>query len=491
MRAVSLALLALLAACALAAPTPFRAFNHGPPSHGHGPQDRSFKFSVKPRFGANRSPIQELVRTYAKYGWQIIIAEPSNPSSVILGGDDESSSSSSSAVPAPTATPSPSSTNTAESEAVSIVTTTAIVWTPYVSTQSSAAKGTATASASSAKPATSTASGDVGEVSAVPENNESEYLSPVTIGGQSLNLDFDTGSADFWVFSSSLSSSEIGGHTAYDPSQSSTFEKYDGASWQITYGDSSSASGTVGYDVVDIGGATVTRQAVELATAVSGSFIQDTNNDGLVGLGFSTINTVEPQQQKTFFENVMPSLALPLFTADLKEDASGTYTFGSIDHAQYAGDIHYVDIDSSAGFWQFDSASYTVGDGASTPCKTSSPSIADTGTSLMLVDEDIAAAYYAAVAGSEMSTSQGGYIYPCDATLPDFGVALGEDYTATIKGAGVTFAPLGDGTCFGGIQGNAGQGLQIYGDVLFKNFFAVFDGGAKRFGLASKVEDGA
>jgi hypothetical protein len=33
-------------------------------------------------------------------------------------------------------------------------------------------------------------------VTATPEQYDSEYLCPVTIGGQTLNLDFDTGSAD-------------------------------------------------------------------------------------------------------------------------------------------------------------------------------------------------------------------------------------------------------------------------------------------------------
>lgn len=35
-----------------------------------------------------------------------------------------------------------------------------------------------------------------GSVAATPEQGDTEYLSPVEIGGQTLNLDFDTGSAD-------------------------------------------------------------------------------------------------------------------------------------------------------------------------------------------------------------------------------------------------------------------------------------------------------
>jgi hypothetical protein len=42
-------------------------------------------------------------------------------------------------------------------------------------------------------------------VAAVPEPNAAEYLSPVTIGGQTVTLDFDTGSSDLYVPCTTLS----------------------------------------------------------------------------------------------------------------------------------------------------------------------------------------------------------------------------------------------------------------------------------------------
>ena len=124
-----------------------------------------------------------------------------------------------------------------------------------------------------------------GSVAASPEQSHSEYLSPVTIGGQKLNLDFDTGSADFWVFSSYLSAQQNRGHRPFYPQESLTFRNMTGQKWRITYGDGSGATGIVGTDVVNIGDIAVT-QAVELATDISDVFVEDVASDGIVGLGF-------------------------------------------------------------------------------------------------------------------------------------------------------------------------------------------------------------
>jgi len=104
----------------------------------------------------------------------------------------------------------------------------------------------------------------------------------------------DTGSADFWIFSTYLQSENgASNHTLYDPTKSSNFQSAPGETFNITYGDGSGARGIVGYDKVLIGAATVTSQAIEMATAVTSNFISDTDNDGIMGLAFSYINSGE------------------------------------------------------------------------------------------------------------------------------------------------------------------------------------------------------
>lgn len=61
---------------------------------------------------------------------------------------------------------------------------------------------------------------------------------------------------------------------AFDPSKSSTFKKLSGETWKISYGDSSSASGDVGTDTINLGGLKVEGQAVELAKELSQQFAQ-------------------------------------------------------------------------------------------------------------------------------------------------------------------------------------------------------------------------
>lgn len=284
-----------------------------------------------------------------------------------------------------------------------------------------------------------------GSVAANPEQNDVEFLSPVKIGGQTLNLDFDTGSSDLWVFNTQLDANSRAGHRLYDPASSSTFALMQGSQFRIIYGDNSGAEGNVGTDSVDVGGAVVPAQPIELATAVSAQFVKDQNTDGLMGLAFSKLNTIVPQKQKTFFDNVMPTLAEPLFTADLRKNAAGTYTFGAVDKSKFQGDLAWIPVNTTNGFWQFSSERFAINGGQVQDATPGGQAIADTGTTLLLADAKIVQAYYAQVQGAQNNTQLGGFTFPCNAQMPDLNLDVGGVYMAKVAGADINFAQVGNG----------------------------------------------
>ncbi|GKT41677.1 aspergillopepsin-1 [Colletotrichum spaethianum] len=332
-----------------------------------------------------------------------------------------------------------------------------------------------------------------GEVAAIPAEFDSQYLCPVQIGTppQTLNLNFDTGSSDLWVFSSETPVTEVVGQTIYNINASSSAKALQGASWSISYGDGSSSQGNVYMDTVTIGGVTVENQAVEAATQVSASFSRNANQSGLVGLAFGTINTVKPAKQKTFFENAMNNLATPLFTANLKKGAAGNYNFGFLDPTEFTGDIHFVPANTTNGFWQFTAQGFAIGSNGSAPTSAPHEAIADTGTTLMLLPDAIVSAYYQRIASAKFDSTNGGFVFNCKDQIPSFTVDLGT-YQAVVPPDFMIFAPV-DGdtvetstTCFGGLQSSAALPFAIYGDVFLKSQYVVFHGGNNQLGFATK-----
>lgn len=74
------------------------------------------------------------------------------------------------------------------------------------------------------------AAAKTGSAAAVPgDKYDTEYLTPVTIGNTTMQLQIDTGSSDLWVYSSFMPESIKADHSVYDPTVSGI--KMDGYSW--------------------------------------------------------------------------------------------------------------------------------------------------------------------------------------------------------------------------------------------------------------------
>lgn len=159
--------------------------------------------------------------------------------------------------------------------------------------------------------------GGPGTAPAIPEEFDSEYLTPITIAGQGMNVAIDTGSSDLyvfgapcatfiffpsvpylllmsvcsvtrWVFSSELSESVLGEHDFYTPDPES--QKLEDEVWRVEYGDGTTASGDVYIDSVVVGDITSPEQAVGAASKVSDELIDDENNDGIMGISFTSLS---------------------------------------------------------------------------------------------------------------------------------------------------------------------------------------------------------
>lgn len=238
------------------------------------------------------------------------------------------------------------------------------------------------------------------------------------------------------------------GHTVFDPSKSPTFKVIEDASFQIKYGDSSYAAGLVGKDTVDIGGVEVENQAIGIPLEMSQSLMEDEASNGLVGLGFRSISTFEPEKKTTFFGNVAPSLDEPVLTASLKSDGVGEYEFGIIDEKKYQGQLVNVSVDASNGWWEFPSKVFSIGDGPRREIRRAPTAIADTGTSLIMASPEVVDAYYAQVKGSAFANRAGGFIYPCTTELPTLSLSVG-NAKVVIPGSFMNFSKVGRNTTSG------------------------------------------
>jgi Eukaryotic aspartyl protease len=319
-----------------------------------------------------------------------------------------------------------------------------------------------------------------GFVPALLSSKGAAYQAPITIGNQQFSLDFDTGSPDLWVYSVYLETPLDGNHTIYNPSGSAV--QVDGT-WDIEYNDGSEASGIVFQDTISIGGISISQQAVEAAISVTGD-LSTLDSDGLLGLSLApnTITTYNPTTLDNLFHS--PEMGDKLFTSQLtrENEEPGFYTFGYIESTLTP---QYAPIDSSNGFWQFDSEYININ--GQSIVRHGNTAIADTGTTLILLADEILSQIYQPLNGFYDDDSQG-WIFPSNISTSQFPrITLpAADFEVTLSVEDFIYETDGD-WCYGAFQSRGNSDWDTFGDYWLRNIYAIWDFGASesspRFGI--------
>ncbi|XP_025765624.1 pepsin A-like [Oreochromis niloticus] len=208
------------------------------------------------------------------------------------------------------------------------------------------------------------------------------YYGVISIGNppQSFKVIFDTGSSNLWVPSIYCNSAACNNHVKFDPGRSSTYRQ-NGSPLIITYG-TGSMTGFLGYDIVTVGGLTVTNQMFGLSQTEA-PFMQYMQADGILGLAYPSLSA---SGATPVFDNMMNAglINQNLFYVYLSSNnqRSSVVTFGGVDTNHYSGSITWIPL-SNELYWQITVDSVS-GNGQVVACNGGCQAIVDTGTSLIV-----------------------------------------------------------------------------------------------------------
>nr|QHB50400.1 aspartyl protease [Sporisorium reilianum]QHB50401.1 aspartyl protease [Sporisorium reilianum] len=277
---------------------------------------------------------------------------------------------------------------------------------------------------------------------------------------QSFAIDFDTGSSDL-----------IANPGSYTPSQSST-SATNGDTFYDSYGDGSTAQGTIYTDVIHIAGLTASGSAIGVAQQ---NFISP--GGGLAGMAFPQLSQFGSNYPPYFYNLKNKGVVSSgKFQFDLRTSGSSLF-LGGTNSAKYSTTPVYVNVDNNAGYWQV----------AATVNSQSVQSIVDTGTTLIVAPTSQAQTLFSSL-GLKTFTQDGTLYayYNCNST-PKVTFKYGS-YTKTLSAATATFGTTNDGSCVLSVVGeDIGINAWITGDSFLQNVVAIFDTAPNRVAFANKA----
>ncbi|GAA6061388.1 hypothetical protein JCM10212_000648 [Sporobolomyces blumeae] len=290
------------------------------------------------------------------------------------------------------------------------------------------------------------------------------WAGPISIGTppQQFTIDFDTGSADLWVSDSSVDN----GLATFNVNASSTCKKTNDR-FGILYGDSSSVSGPLYQDTVEVAGLAAKNAYFAAATTVSASFTGG-STDGVLGLAYPSISN---SGEETFFQTLRSQglVGENLFSFELGDHDEGELYLGGMDESRFEGGINWSPVTQQA-YW-------TIKGGAGVAGEITNPSssfIMDTGTTLIIAPPEDAAKFYAKIPTAR-KWKDSYYIYRCSAEWDATFEFNGQQFTVPNKYLNLGLISAGSRWCVSGIVAqDIGLNSWLVGDVFLRSVYSVF-----------------
>ncbi|KAJ3110426.1 hypothetical protein HDU96_006623 [Phlyctochytrium bullatum] len=213
--------------------------------------------------------------------------------------------------------------------------------------------------------------------------------------------------------------------------------------------------------------------------------------------------------------NVLDALHLPVnrnmfgfYLSNFRDGDHGEVVFGGYDRHRVSGNMTWFKVNSES-YWQFslDGLKYSIvkpseNKGGEVPQERRAAigtdsvpnAIADTGTTLVLLDSKVATDINTALGAKPMEGRSGGKLWTVDCGLADDKDApvvrfhLPDNKGTFELNSKAYVLPSGSHRCITGFSSASG-GVAIFGDVFLRQYYSVYDRGNGRVGFGKAVHD--
>ncbi|KAJ3108195.1 Vacuolar protease A [Phlyctochytrium bullatum] len=312
------------------------------------------------------------------------------------------------------------------------------------------------------------------------------YATQVTLGnGQTMKVHVDTGSADTWFRGPNCISTDrscVGPRV--DVSDTARIAPA-GRAFRVAYG-SGMVEGNVYSTSLTAAGLTANPVYVGVSTREEG-FDDQGYTDGLLGLAYDAVSGIkralgsaEGAGQTNFFDQLKfpaGSRRFGVYLSNSRDGDQGELVLGGDNPAKYTGPKSCLPLVQNS-FWAFSlqGSSWKISDSTGPLGGTLNYAIADTGTSLAVLDDEVARRINVAL-GGRLERRYNVYIVDCK--LRQGG---GPDVVFTIGGKEFVIPPeiyvLEDplGACVSGFApGASGGSIAILGDTFLRAYYSIYD----------------